>query len=647
MNTNLVLGHCWKEWRAQRGLLVAYSLLVWSCLALGLWLAPAYAWSDDGSGGRAWFDEGLGTHAVTWFFAAGVLGLLLFVAPGLVRTEFGTKDDQFVRRLPGALLPSFLGKLLFLLLAAAALPLLGLLLGELYVSARGFTWNGLFEWRWDGEVLFKWLRVVLCGSAMLLVPWVWAIGTWLPGGRMALGGTVLFVLLVGVGVFAVLRQSPNIEDGIAWQAWLWAVAPLGLIVAGVAWIRGRRGGGPLRSARIGVAAAVLGLVPPSVWFATEAWAYHHPDLARLAEFGVQGLSPEGRFALARGNTHQQWAHVTLRIDLETGQAEQVTGVSTFLFRGSAPHEGSKSTSQWWYECGSENDVTRRFDLVEGAWHECDRNEAARAVNWSRPRGADARERTCLRAPGDRRVWFEGDELCAEQPDGTVTRRPIAGVSRHLTRPAGHGFFTYGKDDALFDAAGNRLLRRSEINDNHAWVVRDQVVFQPSPGGTGKWVQRSDAGTSPCAALAGCSVLGLFDDEHLLATRVVRKKGEPPKLFLYRPAEDSVTALEVSASLPCLGLSVVSPLEQFGSLLVRDPAQGIWLYSWDNRSEVFLRIDAQTLAVTPVLPHRRGDGSSYRLLDWPDAHSVRVSQDEKILRFDLSTGERTVLFPRRP
>jgi hypothetical protein len=220
------------------------------------------------------------------------------------------------------------------------------------------------------------------------------------------------------------------------------------------------------------------------------------------------------------------------------------------------------------------------------------------------------------------------------------------LDRRLLRPAGHGFLAYGKDEAFYDAAGNRLLRGSEVKHQAAWFVRDRVVFQPAAGNTATWLQKSEAGTRPCTVLAGCTVLGLFDDDHLLTARVLRKTGEPPSLFLYRPADDAVTTLEVPADVPCQGLRAVASLEAGGSLLVRDPAQCIWLFSWDNRREVFLRIDTQTLAVTTALPHKRGDGSYYQLLAWPDANSALISQDEKILRFDLRTGERTVLFPRR-
>jgi len=651
---NLVLAHCGKEWRAQRGLLVAYSLLVFTSLALGLWLAPEHAWDHEGGRNHAWFDVGLGTHAVTWFFAAGVLGVVLFAAPNLVRAEFGSKDDQFVRRLPGALGPSFLGKLLFLLLASAALPLVGLLLGELYVAGRGYDWLGLFEWRWDGDVLLKWPgTVIACGLAMLAVPWIWAIGSWLPGGRMAVGGTVLFVLVIGVGIFAVLRQSPGIEQHIAWWPWLWGSVPLALTAVAASWCLGRRGGGPLRSARLGLAVTAFGLAPPSVWLAGEAWDYHHPDLQHLEELSVQGLSPDGRYVLARGATHHQWANVSLRIDLDTGAAEQIAGIDTALSpeldRPFLGHSGSFRFWRTWCDHGGSE---RIFDLATARWTMAAVGPDGQPALTAEQRAqvhAELRERTALRAPFGRRAWFEDGTLCTEELDGSVSKRAGDKEWLQAVRTAGHGFRTFGAIESVWDLAGNRLLDRKQWRvDTAAWVVRDTVVFVPAGTSGSCWNQRGvDGAAEPCAALGAAAVLGLFDDDQLLCVRSLRKKGEPPQLFLYRPADCSTTALSVPvAAVPGTSLGVAAPLGANGSLLARDPSGCIWLRSQDNRGEVFLRVDTATRQVTALLPHRRGDGSYYQLLDWPDGKHVLIAQDEKILRIDIATGERTILFPRR-
>ena len=184
---NLALNYCWKEWRAQRGRLLAYTLLAFTCLCIGVSLMPS-DW---------WLESGFGTHALTWFVAAGILGVVAFVVPSLVRSEFTSNDDQFVCRLPNALLSAFAGKSLFLVLVAISLPLLGLVVGELFLLALGYEWDSILLWQWDGQIFRNVPSTIfLCGAAVLLLPWIWAVGTWLPGGRLALLGTVLLGLLI-------------------------------------------------------------------------------------------------------------------------------------------------------------------------------------------------------------------------------------------------------------------------------------------------------------------------------------------------------------------------------------------------------------------------------------------------------------------
>jgi hypothetical protein len=134
----LLLVYCWKEWRAQRGTLLGYLAIAFACILAGTLLAPP-EW---------WHDKCLAVRVVSWGVLGGVLGASVFVAPNLVGGEFVGKDDQFVRRLPGALAPAFGGKLLFLVLAAAALPLAGYLFGQLTVLAHGESWCDLLGATW-------------------------------------------------------------------------------------------------------------------------------------------------------------------------------------------------------------------------------------------------------------------------------------------------------------------------------------------------------------------------------------------------------------------------------------------------------------------------------------------------------------------
>ncbi len=636
---NLALVYCWKEWRAQRGIVLAYTLLVFVGLCLALLMVPRHYWDE----------EGFGARAIAWFVACGAIGVVAFVAPGLVRSEFGAKDDQFVRRLPGALAPSFRGKLLFTGLATIALPLLGLCIGEGFVKATGHNWNDLFRWDWSGDVLFVWPWPLLgAAGALLLVPWVWAIGTWMPGGRMALGGTALFVLLVGVGVFAVLRQCPGLQLRLAWEGWLWAVVPLGVVVVATSWGLGRRGGGPLRSARFGLAVAAVGFVPPSLWLADEAWTYHRPDLQQLRHLSVLAIAPDGRHMLARGAANSQFETVNLRIDLQTGTAEQLTGTDTYLVSSDFLWRGENDQARYWLAYQRNGGTQRVYDLATGGWIPIQydqRNDTPVLPPELRAEVVAAqRAQTQLSSPDGSRVWFEGSTLCREQADGTVSRQEYP---KCLLRAAGHGFSTLGATERHFDFRGRvRLEKKERRHDSMAWIVRDTVLFMPARGER-RWCQRPLSGeVRACEPLLGCSVIGLFDDDRLLCARWGNHKGVARRLFLYCPAEDRVNELAVPDGVGGNGIGVERCLRNGGSLLQQDAAGGVWLCTQDTRGEVYLRIDTATHEVSRALAHQRGDGSSYRLLGWPDAHSVLVNQDEKVLRIDTTTGERFVLFPRR-
>lgn len=658
---NLVLTHCWKEWRAQRGVLVAYTLLVLASLCFGFLLVPEHWWREDGR--RA--------LALSWFVVAGVIGVIAFVAPALVRGEFGAKDDQFVRRLPGALGVSFGGKLLFLALATAALPLIGLSCGELFLTAIEQPWNDLVVWEEAlGRHSFEWpWPMVYCCYAMLLVPWVWAVGTWLPSGRMALGGTALFVLLLGLCVTAVLRQSPQIEQALHWQPWLWAIVPTGLFVAGVSWVKGRRGGGAPRSARFGLAAFAVGLLPPSVWLGSEWQRYHRPDPQQLAELRAWGITEDQRFVLATGNERTPWPGAWFRIDLHSGVAEQVGGVHQYfsreislahLFGGSRPGRHWR-TFDWG---GSSEEVNHRMlDLATGRWTAIESHLAAdssffqvRVPEPLRTLVVEERRRTTpLRAPGGLAAWFEDDDLYVERADGTVIDVPWP-VERDRPVgywPAGHGFMWTDRKGSrqVFDLT-SCMPGPSLDNAGSSFFVRGSLFVSPRTSPALLWVRRESDGTlSPCDGLRHAVVLGLLDDDHLLCAGRAGKGR--PDLFLYGAADNSVREIPLPRSVSGRWLSIMAPMDQLGSVLPRDPAGRIWLRAGEadldhrgNLRQVIVQLDTKTLATNATLPHTPFLTEPYHLLAWPDAHSALLKHGAQILRIDVETGERTVLFPRR-
>ncbi|MBL8755468.1 MAG: hypothetical protein JNK15_19365 [Planctomycetes bacterium] len=642
---NLVLTYCWKEWRAQRGMLLAYFGLVVACLTLGFSLVPTHLWTD----------EGFGAHALSWFVVAGVIGVVAFVTPNLVRSEFGAKDDQFVRRLPGALAPSFAGKLLFFGLALLALPLLGLAAGELVLTALGHDWDKLFVWDWRGEVNLEWSAViVIAGGALLLAPWVWAIGTWLPGGRMALGGTLLFVLLVGVGVFAVLRQSPNIEKGLAWWHWLWAVPPTGLAIAGLSWIRGRRGGGALRSARVGLCAAAVAFTPPGAWLGVRAWHYHHPDLQQLGEIHVVGISPDGRFALAYGNEQPDWCGVPIRIDLDHGSATQLGSIHCYwspsLLR---PHRLAMSGQQRLWAFDDADGPRELLDLQTGAREplafDTKANRPLPTAEQHRRIVAELQATTSLRLPGNRPVWCDDGAVWTTNDDGTARR--VFEVDKNVAvSPAGHAVNLHlqGGTRIVDPATGTTLLEDA----THSLLVRDVVLFVPRGMSIGQYYELRHGQKAECTALRGCTMLGLVDDDHVLAARVhktARGRMAPTRLFLFRPADSTEIDLALPAEVHFASLQAIAPLHRWGSLLARDPAGRIWLHGAGTGksrdiNNVLLWLNPATKQVG-TRPRFSDHGYQWNLLDWPDANSAVLLDGARIVRIDLTTNATTLLFPR--
>lgn len=640
---NLTLTYCWREWRAQRGVLCAYTLMGIASLCLVFLLLPMHWWREDGKGALA----------LSWFVVLGGVGVIGFVAPTLVRGEFGAKGDQFVRRLPGALLPSFLGKLLFLVLASAALPLLCLAAGEGYLAAIDQGWTDLFrDHAGETYVVWPWPLPPLALAA-LLIPWVWAIGTWLPKGRMALGGTILFVLVLGVGVFAVLRQSPRIEDALGWQGWLWTGPPIGVAVAAVSWVRGRRGGGPLRSALQGFAATAIGLVPASAWLASHAWDYHHPDVQRLRNLRVVGHTDGANVLLVEGSAHEAYYGVPVRIDLRTGAATQLGPVGCALtpelvrpyttwINGGYRHWQIVSQPTW----SSDRLDRQLLDLATGerrplVWDDAQHlpvlpPEVAAAV------AAEQNELSPLRAPGDRRVWFDGADVCIEGAAGLVEHVRWQGATPCMLRAIGHGFVAYFRDGAeqSFDLVGRQ---QRPHHDKDRWFVRGTRIRSGSAQDEGAWLGvDGDGSATPIVGLATARILGLFDDDHLLCMQ--RRHHTPTQLFLWHVRDGVRTELELPAGMP-LG-AWVDPAyagRPWSSLLTRDPAGRIWLRVRNN-SERFVLLDPTTRRLWQ-LPHSiKTQGA--QLFAWPDANTALLCNDDAVLRVDIATGAHTQLYPRR-
>jgi hypothetical protein len=643
---NLVLTYCWREWRAQRALLGGFVGIGLAALCLAFTLAPETFWQERGQ--RAF--------ALAWFVVLGGGSVIAFAAPQLVRSEFGSKGDQFVRRMPGALRASFRGKLLFLVLAAVALPLLGLVVGQVFLAACGLGPADVFRSDYAGDVFFDWQwPVVWLGYGALLIPWVWAIGTWLPNGRMALGGTILFVLLLGLAVVPVLRQCPGLEKSLAYGRWCAVVPLLGVAVAAVSWIRGRHGGGAVRSARCGLLATACALVPPGAWLGKAAYDYHHPDPQHLGRFETYALTPDLQFALVQGAGHEEHTgSVPFRVDLRDGKAQQLGGVWLGLFAEVALPSalGPMAVSRYFGACDVDPWSERVFryrvlDLVRGTWvlqHDGDDPMAVRRLAQQHLPEVTGRGRSSLlRAPGDVPVWFENEDLCFQVAIDRVERVRWDGELPVSFLAVGHGFSAAGGREGWFDLTTRTFVPPTAGRDV-AWFVGGVQLWQRSLR-RNAW-ERRDPGSAEFVVvpeLAHADVLGLLDDRRVLARRIADKQ---PELFTWNAATGAVEVLPLPFPIGQRSLGVLAPLYQRGSLLPRDPAGRLWLMTPkppQHGHDLLLRFDPTT-RMWERLPIPTDD-PAFRLLAWPDANSALVQQHDGIDRVDLNTGAHTRLFPR--
>jgi hypothetical protein len=638
-----VLVWCWKEWRSQRGLLGSYAFLVFASLCCVFFMVPQESWQRSGS-----------AHVLGWFFASGMIGVLLFAVPQLVRSEYGVKEDTFVRRLPGALLPSFLGKLLFLLLVAAALPLIGLAMGELLLAAMGRSWNEMFVETGNAysDVRVDWPdTMVYAACAMPFAPWVWVLATWLPDARMAVGGTAVFALALGLGILTVMSQCPGIERTLApsWQASACVAVASGLLVAGLSWTRGRRGGDHRRSARIGLAWFASGLVVLAAWIGSWACRYYHPDLRRLAYVQVEGLSPDGRFAIGRGNERGEWLGMPLRLDLEQGTAEQLGGLGPELQRPFLNWTGGRQ--RFWHL--AQVGVHEVLDLATGERRSADYDRWTRAValpaDLRAPVDADRLAQWPFRLPGGLRANVVGNELVLERPDGSLRHQAWPQEWRNATlREAGHGVIIWGSGRELYDLTRLQVIKAPGLRDPEGFGVRG--VWLLAVGGIGQEWRRFDPDhgvIEPCPELKGCEVHGLFDDDRLLCQRRRKNAGE---VFLYRPADRAIHQLRLPEHARRTDWQLLSLNPYISTHGCVDRFGRIWMCdSACSPSPIACaRVDPATLSVdlrgVPLL-HDSQRWGSVDLLDTPDERSVLVREGGQIVRLDMVTGERTVLFPR--
>src|SRR5690606_29740104 len=269
--------------------------------------------------------------------------------------------------------------------------------------------------------------------ALLLVPWVAATATWLPAGRMAVGAALLLGLVVYLAARAVCGAYPGLEPAIAADS-VFSVTTgiayavlLGLFVSWCSFVRGRRGGGPLRSVTLGAIATVGGLVPPAVWLASWVAPYERPDLYADSRGTVYGVTPDHRYALASLAGHTAWPGMPVRIDLASGDVVPLGAVGESVLSPHVLQRGAWHFVQQRFWMLREGRATFLLDAVtlrrEPLSFDSDTGLVRVGAAVRASLNAEARATTTLRAPGDRPVWGDGDRLCFAGEGDTVETVP--------------------------------------------------------------------------------------------------------------------------------------------------------------------------------------------------------------------------------
>jgi hypothetical protein len=173
-------------------------------------------------------------------------------------------------------------------------------------------------------------------------------------------------------------------------------------------------------------------------------------------------------------------------------------------------------------------------------------------------------------------------------------------------------------------------------------------------------------TAECAELRGCALVGLWDDEEVVAVRRTRQaggSGPADDVFTFRPADRRSTPIRLPAELPASARRAVDRdgnawqgtclLEWRGTKLrsehgMRDGRGRLWLAftvrGMASGWSALLAVDPATRIASLVT------AGWHEVVAFPDADSVLLLEGtsrarDRIVRLDYERGQRTVLFPR--
>jgi hypothetical protein len=620
-----------KEARSQAPILFAYMFLVLASLAIVCWLLPTAFWANN--------DGNTGANALAWFVLVGCVGAVAFAAPQLVRGEFAPKDDQFLRRMPGALGTAFAGKALFAVLMAVGLPFVSLLTGELVLTWLGLSYADWFRATHEGEVVLD-LPVTASASlaSLALLPWVAAIGAWMPGGRMAVGATALFVQVLGAGGVLLMQTCPYLASTLPWKGWLAYAAVVGWGVYGAS-LRGRRGGGPLRSFGYGFAATSLVLLPPSLWLGNEVWHYRCPSPDRLATISVHGVSTDGKHVLLAGSedANDNWIKAPFVFDVATRTMRRVGPIGAWITRAQMgpPRPDVYGGPAQWFRIQSLSGRAQLCDLDLGTCTEVATETSGLGMVLSDSQRQaitnQVREIDAVELPDGRRAWTEGEKLFV---DGVEVF--LAGGLPPTARWRGHGLCD---DKRMYDVRTGRVhtLPNTVTKSWSAWCVGEHWLL----AGYGRiWcefdTERGVLDERP--ELEGAVPVLNLDTKRVLLEQEAQAEADRSHFFAYDPVTRE--AVEVD-----LGPSMFPKSRTWLASTQRDGLGRVWLRQFPQgnlwmKSPRFLVLDPATLRCEPA------SVQPGQLIAFVGDDVFVQEPGMRIVRTNRSTGERTILWEPR-
>jgi len=488
------------------------------------------------------------------------------------------------------------------------------------------------------------------------VPWTLAVAWLLPRAQFAIGGLLLLAAAVALPLRELLDRSPGLELTAPLPSLLVLLAALPFVVGWIACVHGRRGGGWRRSAKLGGATLLLGLAPHGLWIGGQAWCYHHVAETATAVVAVGGCSEDAQRLLVAVRGNPQWPEQLAMFDVGTQTLTTFPGRDSV---NSVGHAGSRNRSwdrrdtgaRFWiqYRTVTTHQVpevvdTRLIDLASGATHElgADPDAGLRRLPAELQAAIDEEGRQQARLaiphcgevflePPARIVWRDED---GEAHEFALPPRAWAGV-------AGCGvpyyWFEPGAESdhprclsALFDPVSGRAVADGVFASRGLVVRRHRT---DDCGGV-RW-DRYYATTDtelPCCLPPRTWLLGFLDDDDALLWRYDDRAALP---FVYRVADDRMLPITWPAGLPALG--------QWWLFPQRDARGRTWIRASRGRDggATWFAIDPATRSATPMATSA---SDPLELIAFA-GDTALLHDGEQIVRLDLATGGRTVLFPR--